>query len=315
MEFTEVDQVSLPTFSFPWPTQCHPDVASIELETTNWAIRSRLVSGEQQWSSLRNAKFGYFSARCYPQVDREVAQINADFFTWFFLFDDTYVDRAETGSPLVLPAITAALNVLDGRPPGDTRIVEAVAFADVCRRLRARATHDQFQRFAQAMRLYLNGLAFLVLLNRRHRAPDMAEYEAMRHYTGGVECVQALIDVGRPIALRAEEYDHPDVRRLAKCMGNAVTWLNDLHGLDVEANQPGVTWSMPLVYAAQGHSVQEGIDYTARRIAGQVAEFEAIARGLEPTAGRALRDFIGGLRLGMSGYEEWVRTDTRRYTA
>jgi hypothetical protein len=98
-------------------------------------------------------------------------------------------------------------------------------------------------------------------------------------------------------------------------MGNAVTWLNDLHGLDVEANQPGVTWSMPLVYAAQGHSVQEGIDYTARRIAGQVAEFEAIARGLEPTAGRALRDFIGGLRLGMSGYEEWVRTDTRRYTA
>jgi hypothetical protein len=314
MEFTERVRDNSPRFSFPWPTQCHPEVASIEDETTQWALRHHLATGDRRAMALRTAKFGYFSARCYPDADREVSQINADFFTWFFLFDDSYVDRAAPGAPLVIPAISAALRVLDSGVPGDDDIVEVAAFADVCRRLRARATHAQFQRFAQAMRLYLNSLTFLVLMNGRGAPPAMGEYEAMRHYTGGVECVQALIDIGRPVALTAEEYNHPDVRKLAKCMGNAVTWLNDLHGLDVEADQPGVTWSMPLVRAAHGHSLPDSIDYTVERIAGEVAEFEATAQRIEPLADIALREFVNGLRLGMSGYQEWVARDTRRYT-
>jgi terpene synthase-like protein len=315
MGCTELNDVFLPTLRFPWSTRCHVGVASIERETTDWATRYRLVSGEREWAALRNAKFGHFSARCYPDADREVSQIDADFFTWFFLFDDAYVDRVEPGSPHVLPAITAALDVLDSGRSRNAEIVEANAFADVCRRLRGRATHAQFQRFAQAMRLYLNSLTFLVLMNTRDQPPTMAEYEAVRLYSGGVQCVQALIDVGRPTPLADEEYNHSDVRRLARCMGNAVTWLNDLHGLDVEADQPGVCWSMPLVYAAHGHTLQEGVDYTVRRIAAEITEFEAVAEIIEPTASSELHYFIDGLRLGMAGYQEWVEFDTGRYSS
>ena len=315
MGFTELNQVFLPTFRFPWPTRCHVGVASIERETTDWAIRYRLVSGERGWEALRNAKFGYFSARCYPDADRDVSQIDADFFTWFFLFDDAYVDRAEPGSPQVLPAITAALDVLDGGRSRNEDIVEATAFADVCHRLRHRATHAQYQRFAQAMRLYLNSLTFLVLMNNREQPPTMAEYEAVRLYSGGVQCVQALIDVGRPVPLADEDFNHSDVRRLARCMGNAVTWLNDLHGLEVEAEQPGVAWSMPLVHAAHGNSLQEGVDYTVRRIAAEIAEFEMVAERILPGASLELAYFIDGLRLGMAGYQEWVEVDTRRYSS
>lgn len=125
----------------------------------------------------------------------------------------------------------------------------------------------------------------------------------------------ALIDAANAGPLTPEEYNRPSVERLRLHVNNIASWANDLHSLNTEARELDQNRNMAMIYAEQGHSLQEGADYTARRIHAEINAFQEEAALLERTASKELRGFISGLREWLSGYQDWGDRITHRYRA
>ncbi|WP_255203893.1 hypothetical protein [Myxococcus sp. AM011] len=135
-----------------------------------------------------------------------------------------------------------------------------------------------------------------------------------RHLSGGNACA-ALLDVANAGPLAPEEYHHPSMEHLHLHFNNIASWGNDLHGIHTEAHEPDQNRNMVLLFAAQGHSLQEGIDYTARRVRDEIAAFQEEATRLERDASKELRGYISGMREWLMGDQDWADLVTHRYLA
>jgi hypothetical protein len=121
----------IPRFGFPWPSACHPDAAGAEQGALAFVARHGLAPDAEHWERLVRTRYGWLAARCYPQADRELLQITADYFTWFFIADDLFVDRVETVTPQTLPNLTAMIDVLDCHRPGAEPVFGEHAWLEV----------------------------------------------------------------------------------------------------------------------------------------------------------------------------------------
>jgi hypothetical protein len=132
---TGLDQIIVPTFDFPWSGSCHPDVSIVEKRMMEWGKAYGLFPDPEYQARAARARYGFLAARCYPRADRALLQTAADYFLWFFLADDLFVDRVETASASTIAHPTAMIDVLDyGRQRAHPVYGES-AWLDVCRRL------------------------------------------------------------------------------------------------------------------------------------------------------------------------------------
>lgn len=308
-----VDELSIPEFDLPWPEAIHPDVELVERLALQWAEHHRLMPDDQYRARVRRAKYGWLAARCYPHADRELLQLMADYVVWFFIADDAFVDRVQTVTSQTIPNLTAMIDVLDLGRLGDRPVFGESAWLDVCQRLRLRLSDEHFQRFAYGMRMWASTAGLQILNHTRPESVGVRQYETIRRHTSGTFPCLDVLDVANAGALAPEEAHHPHVRRLCLHANNIICWSNDVQSLRVEVRQPGQYWNMAVIYAMEGHSLQDGVDYTADRVHAELASFQALAAHVEPLASRELRGFISGLRDWMRGYQDWVKTDTGRY--
>lgn len=311
--FPDLDQIRIPRFEFPWPAAVSSEAESVEREVIQWALVHRLIPDDRYRSRIARTKYGWLAARCYPQADRELLQAAADYFLWFFLADDLFVDRVDTITPSTISNLTAMIDVLDFDRLSPQPVYGEVAWLDVCRRLRRYLSAEHFERFAQGMRLWAS-TAGLQILNHIQRQPiAMRHYETIRRHTSGMNPCLALADAANAGPVSPEEYHSPAVHLLRLHANNVVCWSNDIQSLIVEIRQPGQFKNMVTIFVAQGHSLQKGINLTAERVCSEIEAFSQLSQAVEARASRELSGYITGLKNWMRGYQDWVDFDTGRY--
>lgn len=307
-------RLRIPRFRFPWPGAVHPDADRAELGARAFAERFGLVPNDAYRARLARAQYGRFAARCYPRADRELLQILADYAIWYFPADDLFVDRVETVGPRTLPNLTAMIDVLDHQRVGAEPVWGEHAWLDICTRLRRRLSPEHFQRFAHGMRMWASTAGLQILNHLQDEPVGIPQYETIRRHTSGMNPCLDLADAAHLGPITPAEFNRPAVQQLRMHANNVVCWSNDVQSVKIEAAQPGQYWNMVSLFASRGLTLQQAVDLVAARVYAEIASFQLLARTVEPTAGRALRGFVAGLRFWMRGYQDWVDHDTARYS-
>ncbi|AEU37555.1 terpene synthase family protein [Granulicella mallensis] len=310
----ELQQIRVPNFEFPWAAACSPFADLVEQEMQGWALEYGLLPNKQYLDRVSRTKYAWLAARCYPRANRELLRTIADYFIWFFLADDLFVDRVETIGPSTIPNLTAMIDVLDFNRLSACPVYGEEAWLDICMRLRKQLSHEHFQRFANGMRMWASTAGLQILNHTQSQSVEVGHYETIRRHTSGMNPCLDLSDIANDGPLLAEEYYRPDVQQLRRHANHVVCWSNDIQSLAVELRQPGQYWNMVGIYAGQGRSLQEGIDYTAKRVCSEIQEFSRLSEVVERSASPELRGYIAGMKDWMSGYQAWVVSDTQRYS-
>jgi len=211
---SELATIEIPGFAFPWPGACHPQAVTVEENAILWAERHNLLPDGAYRARVARARYGYLAARCYPEAKLSLLQAIADYFLWFFLVDDLFVDRVDTLTPRTLTNLTAMIDVLDYDRTRAHPVYGEGPWLDVCRRLRGNMSNEHFDRFAIGMRLWAS-TAGLQILNHLQTAPiTIADYETIRRHTSGMNPCIALSEAASGDQVSPDEYHHPDVSRL-----------------------------------------------------------------------------------------------------
>jgi len=311
----QLGAVRIPTFEVPWPAACSADVAMVEEQMLAWADKFDLFVDDAYRERVARTRYAWLASRCYPNAGSEMLQATADYFLWFFLVDDLFVDRVEIVTPDTLPNLTAMIDVLDFNCAGPQPVYGELGWLDVSRRLRGLLSAEHFQRFAQGMRLWASTAGLQILNHIRSESVGMRQYETIRRHTSGMNPCLALSDAANAGSVDPEELYRPDVQTLSRLSNNIVCWSNDIQSLGVEARQPGQFRNMVLIHAEEGHMLQEGVDYTAARVDAEIAQFVQLSNVTMVLAGPELRGLIDGFKYWIRGYLDWVGQDTLRYAA
>ncbi|MBZ4396938.1 hypothetical protein [Myxococcus sp. AS-1-15] len=310
----QLEHIQYPTFTFPWSGACAPFAEAVDQEALRWAQTQGLIISEKQLARHARGKYGWLMARCYPHADRELVQLLTDFVLWYFIVDDLFVDRVDAVAQETLPNLTAILDIIDFDHASATPRFGEMAFLGICQRMRARLDPEHFERFAHGIRLWGSAAGLQILCNIMKEPLAQRSYEALRRYVGGVLPCLALCDAANAGKVSAAEYHQFGVQRLIHHTINTIIWNNDIHSMAVETLHPSQVRNMVSLHVARGHTLQEGVDFTARKVREEMLLFQQRANQLEQGASRQLQGFISGLRDWLHGYNEWADVDTQRYS-
>ncbi|KAM4060768.1 terpene synthase metal-binding domain-containing protein [Hirsutella rhossiliensis] len=280
-----------------------------------WADIYGLLVNKAHNERVKRTRYAWLAARCYPNAHRELLQAIADYFVWFFLADDLFVDRVETVTLDTLLCLTAMIDVLDFDCAGPQPVYGELAWLDVCRRLRGLLSAEAFERFAQGMRLWATTAGLQILNHLRSESVGIRQYETIRRHTSGMNPCLALADAANGGSADAEEFYRPDVQTLYRHANNIVCWSNDIQSLVIEARQPGQFRNMVVIYAAEGRTLQEAIECTAKRVNEEISKFTQLSSAVLPHASAQLCGLVQGFKYWIRGYQDWVQKDTLRYAA
>jgi hypothetical protein len=305
--------LSIPRFEIDWPSACAPYVEQLERNMIDWAESHGLFLTENHRRRVLRTRYAWLAARCYPRAERQLLQTIANYFVWYFLADDMFVDRVDVMSPRTLPQLTAMLDVLDFNRLGEDPVYGEAAWLDICQNLRQLLPAEHFQRYANGMRLWATTAGLQILNHLSEQPAGLNTYMAIRRHTSGMNPCLDLSDSANAGPLPATEYYRPDVQQLRLHANNIVCWANDVQSLGIEMKQPGQFWSMVAVEALHHGSLQAGVDHTAARVRAEIDQFVRLANTVEQHAGHLLRGFIIGMKDWVRGYLDWVAQDTQRY--
>ncbi|MGS0892177.1 terpene synthase family protein [Burkholderia stagnalis] len=311
----ELAALRIPVFDVPWAGACSPHVERIEARMLEWAYAHGLFVSDAYRERVVRTRYGWLAARCYPNADPALLQVIADYFVWYFLADDLFVDRVETVGPDTLGNLTAMIDVLDYDCTGTPPVYGERAWLDVCRRLRARLSAEHFARFAQGMRLWATTAGLQILNHMRPEPVGIPQYETIRRHTSGMNPCLALADAANSGAVPPDTFHRQDVQTLCRHANHIVCWSNDIQSFGVEARQPGQFRNMVAIRASLGHTLQDSVDYTAARVRAEIAAFVQCADALGQHADTRVRGLVDGCRYWIRGYLDWVARDTQRYAA
>ncbi|RQT54918.1 terpene synthase family protein [Burkholderia cepacia] len=312
---TELAALHMPVFDVPWAGACSPHVERIESRMLEWADAYGLFISDAYRERVVRTRYGWLAARCYPNADPSLLQALADYFVWFFLVDDLFVDRVEPVGPDTLRNLTAMIDVLDYECTGPQPTYGERAWLDVCQRLRARLSAEHFARFAQGMRLWATTAGLQIIGHLRAEPIAVQQYETIRRHTSGMNPCLALADAANAGAVPPDTFHRPEIQKLFRHANHIVCWSNDIQSVGVEAGQPGQFRNMVMIHASRGHTLQASVDYTAERVRAEISAFVLCADALAQHADTRVRGLVDGCRYWIRGYLDWVARDTQRYTA
>jgi hypothetical protein len=299
--------------SLPFPATCHPLADTIERDAIRWVSR---YAPAHAIPHLEKTRSGRIVARTVsPDASVELLTAYSRMLAWGFWFDDEFVDDAAAGSPLLCPAITSVLDILDhgcGTGAAGARMEEA--FTDVVDGLRAVLPPAYFARWCCEMRLWFCSMVFQNRVRAIGGTPSAAEYKTIRLYTVCSFACIVLVDSTWQQEVAYTDYYDPDLTALRISAANVVAWQNDIFSFYAEQAHPGRFWNLPEVYAAHGCSIDEAMLRTAREAAEEAASFIQRETALKSHLGAGARAHMQSLKNWMRGCHDWSREAVERYT-
>ncbi|KPA35144.1 terpene synthase metal--containing protein [Fusarium langsethiae] len=128
---SQLAALRIPTFQFPWPEACAPHTEQLEARMIEWADKHNLFPNGKYRERAERTRYAWLAARCYPNATPNLLQAIADFFIWFFLVDDLFVDRVETITRDTLCNLTAMVDVLDFNAASQEPVYGELAWLDM----------------------------------------------------------------------------------------------------------------------------------------------------------------------------------------
>ena len=293
----------------PFESGINPAVDEVAASTDAWLHDTGLVEGEGARRKLVADRLTELAARACRDAPVEVLDVVSRWNAWLFVRDDV-CDRSDVGrDPARLQRLNDGhLGVLCGRAPGRSRLSRALS--DVHRSLVALAGDRVRARWLHSVELYMEGCRWEAVNRRAGRVPELAEYIALRRWTGGLlpslELYAALGGIASTPWTRAD----PRVCELLDAANDAVCWTNDVFSAERE-RAAGDVHNLVLVLEHH-HRMQPSWarEQALDMIETRVRRFME----LEPqvwSAHESARAFTLTLRAWLRGNLDWSRRSAR----
>lgn len=309
---------ALPPLDCPILARINPHAAAAQTNSLIWAAQFNLTRPQTAaYQKLQVARFGWLSARTYPDASVDDLSLITYWATWFFLHDDL-CDESELGSrPQQLVVVDAHFSgVLNGSAEPDPEQPFALALADLSRRMRERMGVVWCGRFAHSVTQCFQANFWEATGRLNQELPDLFTYMKMRPFTGAVYTGFDLINLAWDIDPNALFLRHLHIQQLALMAGNLICWHNDILSLPKELKE-GNPYNLVLILQRE-----RGLTLTeAKRQAIQMCnqEMRAFLHLLSqlPSFGnetKMAQRYVDGLRDWIRGHLDWCR-ETSRYFA
>jgi hypothetical protein len=300
----------VPTPGLEFPSRANPHAADAERHALRWAERVGLADARAA-AGLARQRFGLLAGRCHPDLGRLRLADVCRWYLWFAVLDDRYCDRHDgTASLRPLSARLAAVGqaLAGSDPPPADPLVRAAA--DLGRRVRARATHEQYRRLLLGFQATYFGLLWELGARTADPAPTLDEYRWMRRLTGALPAFVTLTEVYSGRSPSAEQVARPDVQALVAQVGNLIMWQNDIRSYGVEAATGRPVLSLPTVLAPRGDPAG-ALDLAARMWHEEAHRYRLAREAVRRAGPPAVRRYADRLHDLLAGFLTWTYETTR----
>ncbi|ASZ12404.1 hypothetical protein KTO58_12610 [Chitinophaga pendula] len=311
--------IQFPRIMYPFPSAINQYAAAAHEQNIAWVQTFRLVNTDVAMAKFKKARFAWLAARAFPNAAFEELCIIANFNTWLFMLDDQ-CDEASLGKrEEYLKRMTASLlDVLKSN-----RVVSmeeggilAASLSDIWVRMRQISRPPWRLRFIRSMEDYFESCHWEAVNRAMAQTPAVAEYVAMRPYTGALFADVVAIEIIEKVYLPDTVLQHPLVQRLVLACNNIVCWANDLFSCDKESQQGDVHNLVLVIQEEEKLGLQEAVDAAARMHDDEVRLFCRLEKRLpqydEATNAELLR-YVAVLKSWITGNYDWSFQDTGRY--
>jgi hypothetical protein len=304
----------IPTFSYGFPAAVNPHGADAERHSLSWARDFTVAPATSaEFERLKSAKSAWFAAFAMPRANEADLQLAADWAMWLFVHDDIVESSTTAKAQHALMARHARLAaILAGDAVSGTDAPTVRAFADIVARLRVRAPHLWFARFAQAVLDQFRSHEWESSNYVGRRIPSLARYLEMRPRVYWPCVILAMIanDVKSDAAFLGDAR----IRALTRMALNEISWENDILGINHELEEHN-PHNLVLVLA---HERRLSLHAALQRAADMTkAERQAFSAGLRECPdfddeAHDLTVYIETLKEWIHGHLDWYR-ETARY--
>ncbi|MFD7451170.1 hypothetical protein [Kitasatospora sp. NPDC059827] len=308
-------ELVLPRISFPVPPRLHPRADELEERTLAWLRDVGIIGTDADETYLRHSTLGRTYAWMIPEGDVERVLIATRFCVWATVQDDRYTEGLGlAGRTTDLSEHLLACEAIAEDPhapvPHDVPIERA--YRDLFQRIEQAATPQQVLRIRKGMLHYSVGAAADAAYAEHRTVPPVSEYRRIRHLIAHLHHHFVLTEVAQGFEMPTALVLDPQVRELTDLAIRIIGLTNDVYGCPRDVARGHIA-NLPMVLAHHhGHSVQTGIDLTAREIEHDTARYTELAAALRRRGSEILTRYTRGLDDQIAGHLAWLH-ETGRY--
>ncbi len=269
-----MDPATIPTFSAPNPITINPHIHQIEEYICSFAAKIG-VTGTDEGRRRLKAGYGRFVGLTYPQAGYEDLILCAEWLFLTFLLDDLHTN-AKYDSPQAWEPLRARLQLIidSGGVEGESAQFMLRAWADLCRRTRARTSEDFYRRFAHHLEMFLRGF----LEESKNRAagdyPTIESFVNARRLSVGMWFGFDLIELSHRFEIPEPVYESAPWQQLVRCGVDIVAWQNDVHSLRVDRERGDIHNYLLTLMQTRGLTEDRALAQVTKEITTRIEEFE-----------------------------------------
>lgn len=254
------------------PAEHNPHEAQVLDMALGWAAARLSDVLPEHFESLTEVGTS-LAATVAPQLDLEGLKITALQCAWLFGFDAPADGEVATDQPTYAAAFSATRNVLDN-PTLPAKNLFAKALQDVALLVGGRSTPQQFNRWANSVNRYLDGVLQEMAYRREGTAPLLTEFIAMRRNTSGVGVVLNVIEPAGGFTIPDSIWNNIAASALTGPAIDSIAFDNCLLSYNREAARGDAELNLVTVLQkARKRSVQEAADEAVKMRNAKETEF------------------------------------------
>ncbi|WP_394830021.1 hypothetical protein LVJ94_26295 [Pendulispora rubella] len=319
-----VDAYSIPDLRLPFETATHPQSAQVQEGTERWCRAFGLLRSPSVAAKFRALGYGRIMSTLCPYAPFDGLALVTDWNSFFFVTDDQQNIAVRTNRIALYEELAAAMRHViadeSRRTPHDDHAL-VTSLRDLLRRTLPGRPAYWVARFRRNLDSWLVGHMTENHYRMSKKAPRIEDYIAVRRDASTVLPTLDLVEMVEKATVPDELYRTPRYQTLVTGTADIMCWINDIHSLHMEKDDPINFVTVLGHYEHLG--IQSAIDAVAKRIAARVRDHLVAAHELPETmsalglpleAQTAVLRCIRDQQSWAAGMEAWDRTDTIRFT-
>jgi len=305
----------LPPLYCPFPPTLSPYVEDAEQHTTAWVRHFNLLPDPTAFRRFCMAQFGSLAAATHPHASRDALDLIADWCSWLFILDDQSDESGLGARPNELAALHSRMvAILCGTVPSTNDQPLAHGLYDLRQRTYSYGSAIWMRRFSAHIQEYFVAGVWEASNRARGSIPDVANYVAMRPYTGGLFAYVELLCVTAGVDLPPRIRKHPNVQQLTCLANNVICWANDILSYAREQAQGDVHNLVLVMQHEQRLTLQQAIEQVTERHDDEMKAFliaQAALPHFSPAVAADLDHYVELLRSMIRGSFDWAYATAR----
>lgn len=313
----------LPDLTLPFATASHPQALRAQEATEAWCRRFGLLRSPAAAAKFHALGYGRLMATLCPRAPFASLALVVDWNSFFFIADDQQNAAIATHRTILYEELVTGMRRIvagEGAPDPSHPLFDALR--DLLGRTLPGRPAGWTARFRRNLDLWLTGHLAEDVYRMAGTVPTVADYIAVRRDASTVLPTLDLVEMAEGATIPDALYRAPQYQTLVLGTADIMCWVNDIHSLPMEADDP-INLVTVLAHR-EGLGIQDAIDAVAARIAARVADHLAAARdlpaamdalGLSAGAQAAIRRCVEDQQSWAAGMERWDRLDTIRFAA